>query len=346
MQHEKLIESQAERMPNCTNGPQLLSPATAATKRASFRRSIVSIARPRSYVDLPSRMSMRPTLASIRQRLSGVFSAPDIRRYSHDGTTLHTSTLASALDTATIKSDPYWRPEPFRLDEADEKTLLLVKNLEDFVDVISDDLVVYNTNLPVLQKATKFNMPNHIEIIAPTSSRAVQLTHTNANITKINNEVILELKGLDPIKFYRAKPDCLFAVDCFTARKASNRNLFSNAGRENDLSIEYAWKHTSMVGKGGLKLVDLRDNEVLAYYIPSIGKSFAKIRLQGSGIASQRLVVSTILALKYRSVLSNRETPDIDNSVLTSNSGTSTIPSESETAYEIPILRHDGSPRA
>lgn len=280
-------------------------------------------------------------MTNIKHRLSHIFVSSDAPRYSFDQNAQYSSD--SNLPITQLKSgkpDPYWRPLPFILDEADEKLLQFVKNERDLIDVVCDTTVIYHTNLPTLHKACKSNMPNEIEIIAPTLHSTTSVAHNSAYVSRINNEIILELKGLEPVKFYRAKPDCLFPVDCFTARKATNRNLFSNVEREKDLTIEYAWKHTSMVGKGGLKLVDLRDNEVLAYYIPLVGKSFAKVRLQGSGLASQRLVVSTILALKYRSFLAEwRRTSPEANFVAPKSVG-STRPSETETACEVVVNRH------
>ncbi|CCG83438.1 protein of unknown function [Taphrina deformans PYCC 5710] len=286
-------------------------------------------------------MSLRPSMTNIKHRLSHIFVSGDATGYSFNHSVQYSSDSNLPINHKSGKPDPYWRPLPFILDEADEKLLQFVKNEKELIDVVCETTVVYHTNLPTLHKACKTNMPNHIEIIAPASHPTTSIvTHNSAYISRIKNEIVLELKGLEPVKFYRAKPDCLFPVDCFTARKATNRDLFSNVDREKDLTIDYAWKHTSMVGKGGLKLVDLRDNEVLAYYIPTVGKSFAKIRLQGSGLASQRLVVSTILALKYRAFLAEKRIASSKTTFAAPNSVASTRPSETETACEVPVGRH------
>lgn len=67
------------------------------------------------------------------------------------------------------------------------------------------------------------------------------------------------------------------------------------------VTISFAWKHTTVSGTRGLKLVDLRDNEIIAYYQLCKTKRnyWAKLRVQGSGLQLVPLIVATILALRY-----------------------------------------------
>ena len=142
--------------------------------------------------------------------------------------------------------------------------------------------------------------------------------HKNSIITKRDAKVYVEIDGLAPITFYKARPDCFMPVDCFVATRVANTRPVSLALPDkaadvtDSLTIKFAWKNTTVSGHSGLKLVDLRDNEVLAYYENSYSrKTWAKLTVQGSGVQVLRLIVSTILALKFRSQLMETETAPV-----------------------------------
>jgi hypothetical protein len=152
---------------------------------------------------------------------------------------------------------------------------------------------------------------------------------------RVGDELFCQIKGLTPIRFYKGKPDCVLKVDCFETsqvvrpqpgsralstlsvntttqapvndkRRVPAQSNAAEIEKEGDVKVlKYAWKHTSVCGKGGLKLVDLLDGEILAYYehIRTGGRAFAKIKLQGSGLHAMKLVVATSLALRARSSL-------------------------------------------
>ena len=107
-------------------------------------------------------------------------------------------------------------------------------------------------------------------------------------------------------------------VDCFTATRLaklrptsiallSDKLTQSPIADNENLTIRFAWKNTTVMGQSGLKLVDLRDNEVLAYYESHHGRWFGHLKVQGSGHFAVRMIVSTILAVKYRTRI-----PDIE----------------------------------
>lgn len=287
----------------------LVQPSQTGKRQTQVVTKMSTPAKDNPARDSVARMSfVRPNLLSIRQRLSGVFSTPEVPRVRPNSTAPpHTSGVALDEGQAPIR-DPYWRPLPFDRD-ANERTLLLVRNDRELVDIVERDTTLYSTNLPTLAKASRATMPVRVELVNKLKPEPKVV------FTNVDCDLTVDMAGLEPIRFYRARPDCIFPVDCFTVRKfargdalrlgASRFDGPNSGGADDDdhLAIKYAWKHTSMVGKGGLKLVDLRDNEVLAYYVPTVGRAFAKVKLQGSGLVSLRLVLSTILALKYRPVM-------------------------------------------
>lgn len=156
-----------------------------------------------------------------------------------------------------------------------------------------------------------------------------------ASIRKIGNDVTVEIDGLFPIIFYRARPDCILPVDCFVARKAvpiSCSTATISAGELSNhskdaiaryVTIQFAWKHTTVSGTRGLKLVDLRDNEVIAYYqlCKTKWNYWAKLRVLGSGLQLVPLIVATILALKYGKLLRSSSVQSVDSTDLTHTLG-------------------------
>lgn len=168
---------------------------------------------------------------------------------------------------------------------------------------------MYETNLPIPSSSMARFMPDIARITRLGTKRPARETST---ITRTNDHLILRIDGLEPIVFYRGRPGCLLPVWCFIVKRHGQNGASDAEASDAALdTVLYAWKHTSMAGKGDRKLVDLRDDEVLAYYEPiSHGNSFAKVHLQGSGMRLVRLVVTTVLALKYRSFLEPCDTQE------------------------------------
>lgn len=254
-----------------------------------------------------SRTSLRPSFDSMKQRISGVFSLADVPKLKI------AADAERRLDSTMNRSDrndseTCWRPVPFALQDDESRDLYFMKTEQDLVEIVDHDKtrVLFHTNLPHLSRATISNMPKEI-LMTSTGTEASPSTRPSATvIKKVGDELLVHIKGLEPVKFYRARPDCIFPVDCFTAQQTLKPHAVasrSEFGSSVGTTVNYAWKNTSMVGKGGLKLVDLRDNEVLAYFEWTSGRSFAKVHIQGSGLRLNNLVVATILALKYQHVM-------------------------------------------
>lgn len=241
-----------------------------------------------------------------RQRLSGIFTVSTILEAKKG--TRHDSSLRSV----STGNDPPQRQdvfcEPFEAGE----DLYLMNGPEGMIEIVSSDKqhILYKTSLPA-----SFKLKGHAKLSHVTIS-SVAVPRSLAIISRPAGHLSLEIQGLQAIKFYRARPDCLMPVECFTLTPAIDfrRSYIRNDDSKvvissNDINptFSYAWKNTAMVGRGGLKLVDLRDSEVLAYYEPSLGKYIAKIHLQGSGIKLIKIVIATILALKARALLKDED---------------------------------------
>jgi hypothetical protein len=67
----------------------------------------------------------RPHLGSIRQRLSGVFSSPDTPRVKKE--------------EDPVDEDFYYRPVPFSLTSGECKTIYMMRNAEDLIEVRDAD---------------------------------------------------------------------------------------------------------------------------------------------------------------------------------------------------------------
>ncbi|ORY83265.1 hypothetical protein BCR37DRAFT_300695 [Protomyces lactucae-debilis] len=260
----------------------------------------------------------RPHLGSIRQRLSGVFSSPDTARIKKE--------------EEPVDEDFYYRPVPFALTSGECKTIYLMRSAEDLIEVRDESKAhaIYTTNAP--GKLDKKSMPETLLICS--TEHDDSKAKSPVAIYKHNDAVVCQIKGLTPIRFYKGKPDCVLKVDCFEtsqvirpsntdARALSTLSINSPTPNPDTTAktekprvqeekpgeiktLKYAWKHTSVCGKGGLKLVDLLDGEILAYYehIRIPGKAFAKVKLQGSGLHAMKLVVATLLAIRAKSGLS------------------------------------------
>lgn len=270
---------------------------------------------------MPGRSSIRPSLDSMRQRLSGVFSINDVPKLK----IADAQRPSISLDART-EPEVCWRPVPFALLGDESRDVYFIKNDQEVVEIVDSDKAqaLFHTNLPPLSKASVATMPAEVELIPTGNEEPNTARLSPITINKIGDDLSVHIKGLEPVKFYRARPDCIFPVDCFAAKQAARPStVAAGIGKSTSqgTTVEYAWKNTSMVGKGGLKLVDLRDNEVLAYFEWTNGRSFAKVHLQGSGLRLMKLVVATIVALKYKHVMRAIAPSEETSSMLSKASG-------------------------
>lgn len=293
--------SSNDRPADDTSEIPLLSPE-AALLRPGHYRSRSANGSPLNF----ARNSLRPSFDAMRHRFSSILNITDVSNITVAGTSGEQASTSESISAPKPSRTVIPFPPP------GERTINVwfMKGVQDLVEVAIDkdiNQILFHTNLPMLAKANRDTMPAEVQLIPVNNgpSTSGQSSASPITIKKVAEEVYVHIDNYEPITFFRDKPKCVLPVDCFKAKMQSAgsqvRAAIGPLGESERLERNYAWKNTSVLTRGALKLVDTFDTERLAYFEWTGGRrSFGKLELQGTGIDRMELVVSTILALKYR----------------------------------------------